>query len=126
MGVQTNAQDKPDHPYVKGVQKALASFAKRTFSVLQMVDFFYKFSENYRDEMDALQSIHGFTNSVIRQRKREVTGKDTGGKADEFGIKKKQMFLDMLLLAKDENGNPFSEEEIREEVDTFVFEVSGE
>lgn len=124
MGVQTNAQDRPDHAYVGGVQRALGAFAKRTFSILQMVDFFYKFTENYKDEVDALKTIHGFTDSVITQRKKELAGKDSNTKADDFGIKKRQMFLDMLLLAKDENGNPFSEEEIREEVDTFVFEVS--
>lgn len=42
-----------------------------------------------------------------------------------IGIKKKMAFLDLLLLSRI-NGEPLSDISIREEVDTFLFEVNSQ
>ena len=68
-----------------------------------------------------LSTLHGFTNKVIHERKLEYKGQSGGKLHDEVGIKKKLAFLDLLIDASDD-GNVLTDEDIREEVDTFMFE----
>lgn len=42
---------------------------------------------------------------------------------EKSGSKKREAFLDMLLNATDDEGKKLSYKDIREEVDTFMFEV---
>lgn len=61
-----------------------------------------------------LAVVHDFTKAVIRARK-------LSGAAGRVG--KRLAFLDLLLETRDQDGQPLSEQDIREEVDTFMFEV---
>ena len=65
-----------------------------------------------------LNIVHGFTNKVIAERKKILTEKITTSKP---GSKKRLSFLDLLLEASRTN-NLLTDVEIREEVDTFMFE----
>ncbi|KAL0134211.1 hypothetical protein PUN28_001196 [Cardiocondyla obscurior] len=79
-----------------------------------------------------LKILHGFTEKVIAERKQyhENTNgqylKQVGSNIDDdievTGIKKKRLaMLDLLILAA--QNNEMNDKDIREEVDTFMFEV---
>lgn len=67
---------------------------------------------------------------MIRKRRQELsmvddhtrTNKEEDALIEEMGIRKKRAFLDVLLQSTID-GKPLNDLEIREEVDTFMFEV---
>lgn len=79
----------------------------------------------YRLEAKALKVLHGFTNGVIEARRNELLtlnkGKTDDNLGESSGIKRKKALLDILLEAA-VDGAPLTNQDIREEVDTFMFE----
>lgn len=62
--------------------------------------------------------------TVISQRIEEHNQKGkTNSDVDEFGVKKRLAFLDMLLDARID-GRALTMKELRDEVNTFMFEVT--
>ncbi|XP_004761175.2 cytochrome P450 4F6 isoform X3 [Mustela putorius furo] len=71
---------------------------------------------------EACNLVHNFTDAVIQERRRALI---SGGSHDFLKAKAKTKtldFIDVLLLAKDEDGKQLSDEDIRAEADTFMFE----
>lgn len=131
MGIKMNAQiedNKSD--YVNAVKFMGKILITRTLSIFKQYDFFYQFTNDYRRERRAIKILHDVTESVIKERRKIINNKNGGitntkknEDDDGLGIKKRTAFLDMLLQCTID-GNKLSDLDIREEVDTFMFEVS--
>ncbi|KAM5162029.1 cytochrome P450 4A11-like isoform 2-T2 [Callospermophilus lateralis] len=67
----------------------------------------------------ACQLAHEHTDQVIGQRKAQLQNE---GELEKIRQKRHLDFLDILLCAKMENGSSLSDENLRAEVDTFMFE----
>lgn len=122
MGTSVNAQSESDSEYVHNVKEMCRIAVDRAFSPTKMWDFLYPFSKDYYKQKKALSVLHGYTNYVIIKRREELANSNnTANNDDETGIKKRLAFLDLLLQCTID-GQPLSNEIIREEVDTFMFE----
>ncbi|KAB0797319.1 hypothetical protein PPYR_08313 [Photinus pyralis] len=115
MGVQINAQKNSTSSYVLSVKEMCRIITERALSVTKMIHFLYKFTWAYQQQRKVLSILQGFTNSIIRSRKSTFTGRTLHERSDE-GLSKRVAFLDLLLEYN------LSDETVREEVDTFMFE----
>lgn len=121
MGIKINAQENSQSKYVKSVKEMGKIIMDRSTSALKQSEFLYSLSLDYQKEKKALKYLHHTTDEVIRKRREELLNEEKKS-VDVENIKKKKLaFLD-LLLKSTIDGNPLSNTDIREEVDTFMFE----
>ncbi|XP_016948831.1 cytochrome P450 4d1 [Drosophila biarmipes] len=126
MGVSINAQSNADSEYVQAVKTISMVLHKRMFNILYRFDLTYMLTPLARAEKKALDVLHQFTEKIIVQRREEIIrgGNETGNGNSEdadVGAKRKMAFLDILLQSTIDE-RPLSNLDIREEVDTFMFE----
>ncbi|KAF2895443.1 hypothetical protein ILUMI_10730, partial [Ignelater luminosus] len=124
MGTILNAQEGTNSEYTRSVKEMCRIFVIRIASAIKSSDFLYYLSLDYQKEKKALKILHNYTNSVIALRKEQlknVTKVEKEEDVDDCGIKKRKTFLDLLLQYR-MDGQAISDEDIRQEVDTFMFE----
>lgn len=122
MGTQVNTQMGNNFEYINAVKQYLQLVLKKQFSMIKRFDIFYKQTVDYKLLHKLADTLHSFTNSVIRKRRKELLKSTQIEKNGDDGSKKKEVFLNLLLQVNNE-GTPLTDEDIREEVDTFMFEV---
>ncbi|CAH1964883.1 unnamed protein product [Acanthoscelides obtectus] len=122
MAVELRAQDFEDSDYVQHVKTMCRIIQDRPLSIFKSNDLFYPLFPDYYIERRAVKYLHNVTYNVIDSRM--AAQKDTHGfreEYDELGKKKRMPFLD-ILLQSEIDGKSLSRDDIREEVDTFMFE----
>lgn len=101
------------------------SMVSRFFNVFLRFENIWRLSLHSREQRNILKVLHQFSENVIRERRSKLNGlinNNSIESIDDIGIKQKKAFIDILLNATIE-GKPLSDMDIREEVDTFMFEV---
>ncbi|XP_073830963.1 probable cytochrome P450 4s3 [Musca autumnalis] len=127
MGIKKNAQMQSESEYVKAVQRMCHILHTKAFSFWQRMNPFFKYTQAGRERDACLTILHHETNRVIKLRRQMLedakiqTMSDAEKSLDQIGKKKRFAFLDMLLISQME-GRELSDSDIREEVDTFMFE----
>ncbi|XP_075560452.1 cytochrome P450 4c3-like isoform X3 [Dermacentor variabilis] len=132
MGYTINAQSNQHSDYVQAIQVLGHSFTRRLESPLYWIDTIFRFSKPGRLFHQKIGDLHQFTLKVIRERKEELLScpelqeslEETSLESDIYGVqgKTRKPFLDILLREHIKDPENFSEEDVREEVDTFMFE----
>ncbi|XP_072030424.1 cytochrome P450 4A24-like [Amphiura filiformis] len=117
---ESNCQINEDNSYIKSVYALSELFIARMRYVPYHNDFIFRLSPMGRKYYGHCKIVHDKADATIRERRAELERMKKGGLDSRKG--KYLDFLDILLKAKDEDGNGLKDLEIRQEVDTFLFE----
>ncbi|KDR14497.1 cytochrome P450 4c3-like [Zootermopsis nevadensis] len=122
MGVTINAQNNGEAEYITAVKRMTKVIVKRQFSPWLYKDYIYYLSPLGREQVRLQKFLHSFTNQVIKERREEYRNNIKSQENNMPKSKRRRLaFLD-LLIEMSENGGLLSDSDIREEVDTFMFE----
>ncbi|NXB03739.1 CP4B1 protein, partial [Cnemophilus loriae] len=114
----SNCQTQSDsHYYIKAVYDLSYLLSKR-IQTLSFKDVFYSLTRQGREFRDVCKLAHAHTDKVIQERKMLLTDEK---ELDKIQKKRHLDFLDILLCSKDADGVGLSDEDLRAEVDTFMF-----
>ncbi|XP_072505436.1 cytochrome P450 4A11-like isoform X2 [Notamacropus eugenii] len=117
---QSNCQmDRHSNSYIQAVHDLTYLLTSRIRNVLHHNAVIYWFSSAGRRTRQAAQRAHQYTDQVIQRRRLQL--EEEGG-LEAISKKRHLDFLDILLCARTESGDSLSDEELRAEVDTFMFE----
>ncbi|NWQ69319.1 CP4V2 protein, partial [Neopipo cinnamomea] len=126
MGKNVGAQKNKNSDYVSAVYRMSDLIQQRQKSPWLWPDFLYMLFKEGREHKKNLSILHNFTDKIIAEKAAELENikqkKHDSDNCEESVSKKRRAFLDMLLSATDDEGNKLSNRDIREEVDTFMFE----
>ncbi|XP_077980629.1 cytochrome P450 4V2-like [Glandiceps talaboti] len=130
MGIHINAQTDCSSDYVKAVFGISEIVQDRMKTPWYWPDSLYNLTDGGKRHTKYLKILHGMTNKVIHERSAELhkqlSAEGTTKVSEEtemigIGGRKRLAFLDMLLYMHEADPS-FTYVDIREEVDTFLFE----
>ncbi|XP_012539613.1 cytochrome P450 4C1 [Monomorium pharaonis] len=128
MGVDIHAQEVTTK-YTSTVHTASKLIMNRIIRPWYWINSLYYSLPSGKQFKSALNALHKFTIEVISKRKaeRELQNGNTSeieNEDNEFNIgkRKRKAFLDLLLDQNAKDNNPLTDDELRAQVDTFMFE----
>uniref|UniRef100_A0A8C7A0Y2 Cytochrome P450 4B1 n=1 Tax=Nothoprocta perdicaria TaxID=30464 RepID=A0A8C7A0Y2_NOTPE len=115
----SNCQTNRQNSYIQAVYRLCYLVHQRLSIFPYHNDIIYWLSPHGYWFRKACKLAHQHTDKVIKERKESLKDEQEFEKIQK---KRHLDFLDILLCAKDENGSGLSDEDLRAEVDTFMFE----
>ncbi|KAF5283092.1 hypothetical protein FQA39_LY17433 [Lamprigera yunnana] len=123
MGITIKAQTD-DSDYVKWVIRAMEIIFIRMFNVFYHSDYIFNRTSMSRELKDLADKVHQFTGGVVKQKREAYQKKmrEEGNMSEEYvdeeSITRKSLL--QLLIELSENGAGFTDDELRDEIDTFM------
>uniref|UniRef100_A0A1I7TS66 Cytochrome P450 n=1 Tax=Caenorhabditis tropicalis TaxID=1561998 RepID=A0A1I7TS66_9PELO len=115
MGINVDSQHNPSDPYVKAVEGFNKLSVTHAMKPHLQNDFIFWILGYQKQKDDFVRTMKQFTGKVTAERRAAIES----GEVDQHSSKRDMNFLDILLCSKETSN--WSEEDIREEVDTFMF-----
>ncbi|KAK3587339.1 hypothetical protein CHS0354_011320, partial [Potamilus streckersoni] len=106
---------KDSHPYIRAVNEIADDWGLRIRKPLLYPDFIFYLTKTGRRFRKNCKFVHSVADDIINKRRAILEKEGISGR-------KYLDFLDILLTTRDEANVGFTQEEIRNEVDTFLFE----
>ncbi|XP_060535572.1 uncharacterized protein LOC132707666 [Cylas formicarius] len=119
MGKKVNAMKDPNSKYLDAIARLCEIASRRYTNPIWANDFLFKFTEPGKRFFEALNYVNGITLKIISEKRAQFEETKSTIRVDEFGRKERQAFIDLLLTTQDQKR--FTDEEIIEEVNTFMF-----
>ncbi|XP_002025278.2 uncharacterized protein LOC6600179 [Drosophila persimilis] len=129
MGTKIQAQMSPNLPYVQAVTDVTNIMTTRFIHAWQRIDWLFRLVHPgmAKRQDSAIKVMHDFTENIIKQRRQALVSagkqeeEEEVKEDDDLGQKRRMALLDVLLQSTID-GASLSNDDIREEVDTFMFE----
>ncbi|XP_029156076.1 cytochrome P450 4C1-like isoform X1 [Nylanderia fulva] len=127
MGVNIRAQEV-ETKYTATIHRSSKLLMDRFFRPWQWPNWLYVLMPIGKEYESGINNLHKFTREVINKRKiaRQLQNDSakSENKDDEFNIgkQKRKAFLDVLLDQNEKDETPLTDDELRAQVDTFMFE----
>jgi len=123
MGTELRSQEGKSIEYVGAIYTVTDVMIKRIFKFWLWNKYIFNISQNGRNFNKSLKILHTFTENVIKE-KRTKHENHNSLTAEEISLGKKRVesFLDLLIGISNKTPEEMTDSDIREEVDTFLFE----
>eukprot|EP00102_Acyrthosiphon_pisum_P012478 XP_008181647.2 PREDICTED: cytochrome P450 4C1 [Acyrthosiphon pisum] len=124
MGTEMNAQKGKSAEYVHSIKSACKSVIERIFKFWLWNDLVFRMSGSGQSFFKSIKILHEYTDNVIKSKRASLnnSGIEKIRSDSKFEKTKKKSFLDLLLNVLNDTPDQMSDRDIREEVDTFLFE----
>ncbi|XP_058117984.1 cytochrome P450 4d2-like [Anopheles ziemanni] len=117
MGIQLQCQSNPKVQFVEASEAMIDIVHKRIFNPFVSNNFIYSLTKAGKRQKEIVKVLNNFMDTVIQERKQND---NAALESIEGNRSMKMTFLDLLLQTR-YDGEPLPDEDIRGEVNTFMF-----
>ncbi|XP_070169058.1 cytochrome P450 4C1-like [Polyergus mexicanus] len=127
MGVDVHAQEN-ETKYTTTIHRTSKLIFDRFLQPWYWSDWLYDITPLGKQYKSMINIIHTFTKEVIHKKKTVRQSGNSSAKSEneddelDIGKRKRKAFLDLLLDQNEKDETPLTDDELRAQVDTFMFE----